>query len=356
MKVCHVTSVHQPEDIRIFHKECVSLSKAGHEVYLVERGDSYTKNGIRVIGIGAPPKGKLSRIRKTSKKAYQEALKINCDVYHLHDPELLPYAIKLKKRGKIVIFDSHEDIPAQIRDKEWIPSFLRAFISALYVRYETKVSKRIDVVVAATPYIASRFEGRAQSILEINNFPNLDDILFHETPFENRDSIVCYVGGISVLRGEKTMIEAMKSVNGKLMLAGHHEKQCLGDQIHYVGQLNREEVNNLYGESVVGLCVLKAAHNYINSQPIKMYEYMAAGIPFICSNFPGWERVANESKAGVCVDPEDVKQISNAINQLLNERKKAQKMGENGRAYVEANCNWHNEEKKLCELYASFLK
>ena len=50
IRVCHMTSAHDPEDIRIFHKECVSLAKAGYEVYLVERGESYEKNGVHIVG------------------------------------------------------------------------------------------------------------------------------------------------------------------------------------------------------------------------------------------------------------------------------------------------------------------
>ena len=119
MKVCHMTSAHDPEDIRIFHKECVSLAKNGYDVYLVERGDSYEKNGVHIVGVGTIPDSRLQRMTQGARRVYEAALALDCDIYHFHDPELLPYGVMLKKKGKKVIFDSHENTVEQIMEKEW---------------------------------------------------------------------------------------------------------------------------------------------------------------------------------------------------------------------------------------------
>ena len=351
MKICHVTSVHHPEDIRIFHKECVSLAQAGHEVYLVQKGPEYEKNGVHIAGFGEAPKGKLGRMLFGARKAYLTAKKLDCDVYHLHDPELLPYGRKLKRLGYQVIFDSHEDAPAQIRDKKWIPKCLRGLASRLYRAVETFSVRRFDAVVAATPYIARQFRGRSRRVVTINNYPRLDDIRFQTSSFEGRGPVVCYAGGINEDRGEKLMAKAMERVDGELIIAGDHEKMTVGKNIRYVGRLDRDGVNDLYGRSVAGLCILKPIKNYYYSQPIKMYEYMAAGLPFVCSDFPGWRKVAEESGAGICVDPQDTEAMAAAIQSLIDDRDRAQQMGWKGREYVIANCTWKKEEKKLIRLY-----
>ena len=353
IKVCHLTSNHSPEDIRIFHKECVSLAKAGYHVYLVERGETYDKNGVHIIGIGSTPQNPIKRMKESAKKVYQTALSVDADIYHFHDPELLPYGLKLKRKGKRVIFDSHEDFPAQIKDKPWLASWARNTVSSAYEKYETHVVKRIDAVIAATPHIAEKFRRRAKKCSVINNYPKFDDIAYHDTPLAERSPIVCYAGGINELRGETIMIKAMENVEGTLIIAGDHEKQQIGTKVKYVGKLDRAGVNELYGNSVIGLCILKPIENYYYSQPIKMYEYMAAGIPFICSDFPGWKKIADESGAGICVDPMRIDAISQAISDLLTGREKAQEMGEKGRNYVKANCTWRNEEKALISLYQS---
>ena len=234
MKICHLTNAHGQEDIRIFHKECSSLAKAGYEVYQVSCGKKYFKNGVRLIGVGPQESGRIRRMIKSANKVYRIAKKLDADIYHFHDPELLPYGLKLKKVGKKVIFDSHEDIPAQIMDKTWIPGPFRKLVSWMYRIYESYVVKHLDAVVAATPHIAESFKGRCKKVVVINNYPKLDDIRFHETPFSEREPIVCYAGGIDELRGERIMIEAMKNVDGQLIIAGDHEVMQIGGgyQIH----------------------------------------------------------------------------------------------------------------------------
>lgn len=351
MRVCHFSSAHSSSDTRIFIKECSSLAANGYDTYLVVQGDSREENGVHVIGVGEMPSGRRGRMIGFSKKVFLKARELDCDVYHFHDPELLRFALRLKKAGKKVIFDSHEDVPEQIMSKMWIPAPLRKLISNLYKSYETHIVKRIDAVVAATPYIAEKFAGRAKEVATVNNYPKLEDIVFHETPFVDRGSIVCYAGGINENRGEQIMKSAMKSVDGTLIIAGDHIKETDGN-VEYVGVLDRRGVNDLYGKSVVGLCILKPIENYYYSQPIKMYEYMAAGIPFVCSDFPGWRKVAGDSQSGICVDPSDNTAIVNAVNSLLTNRRKAQEMGRNGHNYVVENCTWNNEEKVLLDLYS----
>ena len=351
MKVCHFTSVHNTADDRIFLKECQSLQKNGYDVYLVGKGESREQEGIHIVGCGETT-GKLQRLVSFSDKVYQKAAQLDCDIYHFHDPELLPYGLKLKKKGKIVIFDSHEDVPAQILDKKWIPEKLRKTVSAAYKKYETHVVRHLDAVITATDHIADQFKGRARKTTVIQNYPKLGDIQFHETPFAQREAIVCYAGGISEDRGEKIMIDAMKDVDGKLIIAGSHEKMQVGDKVEYIGMQDRTGVNALYGKSVAGLCILKPIKNYFYSQPIKMYEYMAAGLPFVCSDFPGWKKIVEDSQSGICVDPSRPDEIGKAIAGLLADREKAQEMGRRGHEYVLSHFTWENEEEKLLKLYA----
>ena len=354
-KLCHMTDIHQQEDIRIFHKECTSLAEHGYDVYQVSKGRTYESKGVHMVGIGEVSGSRLLRMTRAARKVYETAGKLDADLYHFHDPELLPYGLKLKKQGKKVIFDSHEDVPAQIMDKDWIPKPLRKIVSTLYRLYETHAVRHLDAVVAATPYIAKQFKGRAKKVVVINNYPKLDDIRFHDTPFQERESVICYAGGISDIRGEKIMTEAMKSVDGTLILAGEHpvEEMKAGNSsvIKYIGRVDRSEVNELYGRSVVGLCMLMPTGNYVNSQPIKMYEYMAAGLPFICSDYPLWKKVAENTKAGLCIDPHDTKSLSKMINELLEHREKAEEMGKCGRIAVEKYYNWDREKEKLVSLY-----
>lgn len=349
MRICHVTDAHSPFDDRIYLKECISLSQAGYITYIAARGNDCVSGGIHIIGCGEP-KGRVDRMLFFARRVYRKAASLDCDVYHFHDPELLPYALKMKRRGKKVIFDSHEDVPAQILDKTWIPRFLRKTVSVCYRHYETYVVSRIDAVVTATPHIAKQFEGRARKVVTVNNYPRLDDIVFHDTPFEDRDRIICYAGGIDEMRGETVMAEAMRDVDGVLVLAGEHErKECRN--VKYIGRIDRGGINELYGRSIAGLVLLLPTNNYINSLPIKMFEYMAAGLPFIASDFPLWKEIVEKNRCGICVPVNEGEKIREAVVYLLSHQAEAMEMGRNGRRAVENKYNWGHEKLRLIGLY-----
>lgn len=351
-KICHMTSAHPWNDIRIFVKECQSLVSAGNEVYLVCEGINREENGVHIVGCGEKPASRRERMRGFARKVYERAVALDCDIYHLHDPELLPCGVKLKKLGKKVIFDSHEDIPGQILDKGWLPFPVRKLVSMAYKLYETNCVKQFDAVVTATPHIAELFIGRCNKVVAVNNYPKFDDIEFHDTPFDQRDSIVCYAGRISEIRGVNIMLEAMEGIDATLILAGPGDTVSnKGESIKYLGCIDHSEVNKLYGDAVVGLCILKPTPNYYYSKPIKMYEYMMAGLPFICSDFPAWKDLVQKSGAGVCVNAENVQEVRKGILELLNNRKMAQEMGQKGREWVVKNCNWDTEKKTLISLY-----
>lgn len=353
VRICHFTSAHESHDDRIYLKECISLKEAGYDVYLVAKGESAVEKGIKIIGCGLP-RNRSERIVSFSRKVYRKARDLECDIYHFHDPELLPYGLKLKKQGKRVIFDSHEDVPAQILDKHWIPFFLRRLISVAYKAYESYVARRIDAVVAATPHIAEQFEGRAAKTEVINNYPKLDDIVFHDTPFEQREAIICYAGGIDELRGEKVMVEAMKGLEATLVLAGEHEKMDVGEVI-YLGRIDREGINELYGNAIAGLVTLLPIKNYFFSQPIKMFEYMAAGLPVIASDFPHWKRIMEENGCGICVDPTSEREVRQACRKLADNPQLGQEMGRNGRKAVIEKYHWGKEERKLVSFYRQLV-
>lgn len=352
MKVCHLTSVHNNRDIRIFIKECASLAQAGYEVYHVAFGESREEFGVTVIGLGPAPASRKKRMLTAGKTVYKAAKALDCDVYHFHDPELLRYGVKLKKAGKKVIFDSHEDVPAQILGKGWIPTPLRKLVSKVYRAYETRIVKKLDAVVTATPYIGEQFRGRAKKVMVVNNYPKLDDIQFCDTPFHDRGALICYVGGLNEIRGAKVMREAMAKVQGTLYIAGPHsvDPDTYPNTV-FVGVQDRQNVNRLMDHSVAGLCMYMPTGNHINAQPNKMFEYMSAGLPFVASDFPLWKKIAEKWNCGICASPSDPDAVAEAMNRLLSDRALAQEMGHNGRKAVLEEYNWDVEEKKLLELY-----
>ena len=91
--------------------------------------------------------------------------------------------------------------------------------------------------------------------------------------------------------------------------------------------------------------------NYLDSYSTKMFEYMACGLPVVCSDFPLWERLVGDADCGVVVDPLDPPAVAAAIEQLWKDPDEARRLGENGRRAVLDRFNWEAEFVKLEALY-----
>ena len=126
--------------------------------------------------------------------------------------------------------------------------------------------------------------------------------------------------------------------------------------IRFIGRITRKEVNELYGSARAGIVIYQPAENHFEAQPIKLYEYMAAGLPVIASDFPLWKKIVEEAKCGICVNPEDPKAVRDACLEMLNNPEKAQEMGKAGRKTVIDKYSWEKEEKKLIALYKELCK
>lgn len=361
MKVCHITSVHKAHDVRIFEKECISLVKAGFNTsFVVPNTETKVLNGVQVIGVPCTSSGRFSRMINTTKAVVTEALNQNADVYHFHDPELLLFAKKLIKQGAKVIYDAHEDLPRQVLDKPYIPKLLRGLVSNIVEFIENIIIKRhVSAVVAATPYIQKRFFSVAAKTTNVNNYPILSSF---EKPanWNERKSEVCYVGGVFKTRGAIEMVKMLSFVETKLHIAGNYSPLMLREEMTQVkgwekvvehGFVDREAIKNILKSCKVGLVILHPTESYIHSLPIKMFEYMAAGIPVVASNFPLWQQIVNEYNCGVCVNPFDEKDIASAVNNLLNDDAKSKELGAKGRKAIEQVFNWEKEAEKLVELY-----
>ena len=172
MRVCHLTSVHHREDTRIFIKEIPALVDAGYNVSVVladGKGDEQ-REGHKLYDVGAS-KGRIQRIFRHKNKLRAKALSLDADVYHFHDPELIPVGLHLTKKGKKVIYDIHEDVPMSVYSKDWIPAVLRKPVACLFAWYENKSVKKFQALITATPHINLRFNKLNQNSININNYP-----------------------------------------------------------------------------------------------------------------------------------------------------------------------------------------
>lgn len=360
-----MTSVHPWDDVRIFHKECCSLAAAGFDVHLVACAPEHKRlDGVTVHPVLRSNAGRIGRMLGTAKSVYQAAKALDADIYHFHDPELIPYALLLKWRGKSVVYDAHEDVPRDILSKPWIAPWLRHLIAISFERFEDWAVRRLSAVVAATPHIARRFLPLNARSVDINNYP-MQSELMSDTGAATSGRTICYVGGVTRIRGAVEMVAALEYVDAKLILAGKIENPLLEaelralpgwEKVDYRGLVSRAAVREIFSESRVGLVLFHPEPNHFDAQPNKLFEYMSAGLPIVASDFPLWRDLLDKVGAGICADPLDPRAIAARISELLDNKERAMQMGVAGRQAIVNTYRWERETSKLVALYGDLAK
>jgi len=361
-RVCVVTSAHPVFDIRIFHKQAKALAKAGYEVTVIAPHDR--NEAVAGIQILALPRSRNRLQRWISLlRVLKLVLAHHAYVYHLHDPELLFVGVilKLLRRRARVIYDVHEDYRTDILSKEWIPPAWRGLISYIFDVIEKKLTRCFDGVVAATDYIQGRFT--AHRVIAVRNYPPLKLLkIAAERSLTSGPPILIYVGSLTAVRGIREIVEAigLLKTDVRLTLIGHWVDKGFKaavealrgfERVDYLGTLPWEEVWPHLASASIGLVCFHPTPAHVASGPNKLFEYMAAGIPVIASNFPHWRQIIESTGCGLVVDPLDPAQIAQAIEYLLSHPGQSRKMGRQGQKQVAERFNWENEEKRLLNFY-----
>lgn len=370
MKVCHFTSAHPATDGRIFKKECCSLAKSGYEVYLVApNAKTEILNNVHVIGIEPKYTGRFYRMFFLARYVYLAALKVEADIYHFHDPELLPYGLKLKRKGKKVIFDSHEDVVNQIRQKKYLFVF-STLVAYIYKIYEKYALSKFDAVVSVTPHIVKRLKLTNPLTYQITNYPIIYN-LEKKYNLAEKKAYMAFAGGISPMWMHDKIIETLSFLSlpdFRYKIAGISTDSYLmkmkslnnWNRVDYLGVLNSEGVESLYRHATLGIALLDYVPNvggHIGTLGNnKIFEMMAAGIPIICTDFELWKEIIEKWECGVYVNPHDHLSIVNAINEIIENPSWAQTMGNHGIEAVYSEYNWKTQESILLEMYDCIRK
>ncbi len=368
VRICHFSSVHPADDVRIFHKECVTLaSNLNLEVHLMGNGvlDVGSSNVIFHSLGPIQRQGRLKRMLLRGYMAYRKARQIDAEIYHFHDPELLPWGLLLKLQKKIVIYDSHEDLPRDILTKAWIPRLLRRLIAALSEAAENFIVRRLDCVIAATPFIRDRFISIGAAAIDINNYPVLGELSISKKARSVGVATVCYTGAISEERGARQMVDAISNDQAILLLAGSFSPSSLRGNlvslpgwknVRELGQVKRDQLQQIYSDSIAGLVLFHPVPNNVNAQPNKIFEYMSAGLPVIASDFPLWRNIIDDAQCGLCINPLSSDDIASAIKWVADNPDLAEAMGRRGVEAVRKKFNWGAEADKLHACYQRLIE
>lgn len=341
LHVVVVTVVHHPEDARIRHRQIAALLAAGHRVTYLAPFEAYDV---------APPRGVVAvdvpraqgRHRVTAARAVRAQLRryaADADIVLLHDPELVPATAGL--RGPRIVWDVHEDAAASMSLKPWLPRPLRP-VAAWGVRaVEHVAERRVSLLLAEHAY-AARFT-REHPVV-----PNTAVVPEHvSAPGDRR---VVYLGSITEARGAQELVDVARELRGeaRVELVGPADAavrplvarahRC-GD-IHWHGYVPNDRALELLDGALAGLSLLRDQPNYRHSQPTKVLEYMARGIPVLTTPLPLARAVVREHRAGLVVPFERPAAVADAVRLLQRDPDLRRALGANGHRAARAHYHW----------------
>lgn len=369
-EIIHFTTVHPRDDSRIRSKEVASLAQSGRNVALYVQdglgGQADDANGFRIVDTG-PRLPRLLRMTLGGWRMMWAVMKARPRVAHFHDPELLFWALLLKLCGIKVVYDVHEDMPEQVKHNPGLPSLAQRFLPPLVRIAEWFGSRMVDGLVVPTTTIQDRFPPKKTAL--VRNFPILDELHTPSAvPMRDRPMEFAYVGYISEKRNIYNMMKAVAGLpdpSARLRLVGSFaipeteaNARAMSEwaSVSFYGWASRSEVAEHLANVRAGLVVLQPIKHEMLTLPIKLFEYMAAGVPVISSDFPLWRSIVDEAGCGLLVDPMKPDTITEAMQWIADHPDEAQEMGARGRKAIEDQYNWAHEAATLVRFYTERLR
>ena len=371
MKACILTTAHSPYDERIFHKEARSLADAGYDVVIVAPYErSELKEGIRIQPV-APLSSRLDRIRRL-KPLYQAALQEDADIYHFHDPDLIPVGLRLsRKHKKSVIYDVHEYYGDSLLTRYWLPKPFRKLVAKTVDLLEKRAARSFAGIITVNSHMAELFRSKNPEGEILHNYPLKRQFEFPR-PDKIKPPVILYLGGINRERGLEVILRAMPLVREKhpeavCELVGPAETDDLGPEfqdlapwlergnVHLRGKVPYEQVPAILAQCSIALVPLLPTLNYRKAIPVKLLEYMAAGLPVVGSRFGYIEEIIAKNHCGLLTEPGDPESLSRDICTLIENPETSLKYGQKGWDAFQREYTWENEQGKLLNLYDRIL-
>jgi glycosyltransferase involved in cell wall biosynthesis len=348
-------------------KICRSLSKAGYEIELVGRQRSFSiplqEELFRQTRLTCWfNKGKLFYLEYNLRllfylafSQFEAACAIDLDT-------IIPVCIIGKLKGAKVIYDAHEyftEVPEVIG---------RPLIKRIWQWVEKTFVPEVDLAYTVSSGLAELFTTKYQKPFRvIMNVPPLEkaDIKVQASPTGQAPTIL-YQGALNEGRGLEHLIEAMQHINAKLRLAGEGDlssdlralakKYKVEDKVEFLGNVKPVSLKQITTRAYIAINLLEnKGLSYYYSLSNKFFDYIQAGVPQICIDFPEYRRINDQYCIGLLAKDCAVKEIEAVINRLISDSDLYSQLKKNCEVCSKV-FNWEEEERKLIALYHGLLR
>lgn len=344
------------------HRICSSLHKMDFEVLLIGRK---LKNSNPIPE--APYKSKRLRLLFNkgiffylclNTRLFYYLLFSKVDILLSNDLDtLLANTLAAKLKGKKLVYDSHElftEVP-ELEDSNTKKNIWLAIEKACI----TKADKQYTVCDSIAKFYNEKY---SIGMSVIRNLPISKPTISN---YSERKNILIYQGALNKERGLETLIEAMQHIEDyKLLIAGKGDlegmlqeltsKLGLTNKIEFTGNLSFDKLYNLTKTAKLGFSIETGTSlNYRYALPNKIFDYIQAGVPVLCADFPEMKIIIDNYKVGETFTGKTAKELSEKIKNLLNNKENLITY-HNNCITAAKELNWKNEEQKLKRIFNSY--
>ena len=341
-RVLVATTVHDPNDARILHRQIAALQSAGWSVTYVApfESDAPRPDGVATVPVPRSSGRRRLRALRIARKTLRH-LAPDHDRILIHDPDLLPAVWRLARKHPIT-WDVHEDAAAAVRDRAWIPRPLKGIVRWGLRRVERRAERRLNLILAESSY-RGRFRGEHPVIPNRPWTPT-------DTGYPDGTPRAIYVGRLSRSRGLRelvalgerlhpgtviTLVGAVDATDRDLL-----EAASRAGKVDWRGYVPNDRALELVRTSVCGLSLLHDEPNFLGSMPTKVLEYLAHGVPAVTTPVPLARDVVERYDAGLVVPFEDVDAAADAVTSLVGDPELQQRLGANGHRAIRDDLGW----------------
>ena len=365
IKYCFLTGNYGRFDGLMFDRQGKSLVEAGFDVSIVvcDSEPNETRDDVKIISTGYVFKSRSDRFKHSRRLLLRYARQVNADIYQISDPELIGLVAPLKKMGKKVVFNLREYYPDMIMGKHYIPSHFRRFVSSMYSKFMKYYLKKYDAVFVVTDWILDiiKKDFGVKDAYLLTNFPRFSNkYSFSFEEYKKRDNILCYEGTVYKASRQQNVFEALQQIPEiKYVIIGkiHKDYQFIKrlpywSKVEFKDGFNMDELEATFNRSIISNVFRDFGKRDGSLGVMKVFESMEAGLPLLLSDVPLYHKINEQYHCGICVNPNNVDSIRDAILFLLNNKREAYEMGQRGREAVRIEFNW----EKQAERFISTIK
>jgi len=219
---------------------------------------------------------------------------------------------------------------------------------------------RVRTLPLGTTPGAEEDEGKIRSIVDKYNLKSGKTLIYLGTLIKTRDPFFLFKI-IKNLIKEDPEIKLLVVGEGKnpedmIDYKKYVEVNQLQNNVVFTGRVPRKEVPSYLAAADIGISQFPPNPILKMNSPIKLMEYMNAGLPVVANNYnPEQQNIIKASQGGFCVDY-TIKDFCEAILVLIKNQKKGKQMGKNGQIYIRKERNYNKLAQKAEEEMQYKLK